>query len=140
MIANDIVLRVRYGETDKMGFVYYGVYAQYFEVARTELIRKCGFAYDELEKAGVMLPVISLNIKYLKPCFYDDLLTIKAILKELPGVRISFEYQITNQQGELTTTGDTTLIFINANTKKPTKAPKEMIEGLQMNFTNKISQ
>ena len=113
MIINESKVRVRYGETDKMGYCYYGVYAQYFEIGRTELMRQYGLTYKKIEDAGIMLPVLSLNVKFIKPAFYDDELTIKTYLTKLPLVRIEFLYEIYNQHNELLNNGETTLVFID---------------------------
>ncbi len=82
MIRNEIKLRVRYGETDQMGYVYYGNYAQFFEVGRVEWLRNLGFSYKKIEESGLMLPVLKLNVNFLKPAVYDDLLTVVTILKK----------------------------------------------------------
>ena len=134
MVINDSLVRVRYGETDKMGYCYYGVYAQYLEIGRTDLMRKFGLSYRETEDKGIMLPVLSLNIKYIKPAFYDDELTIKTFLTKLPNVRIEFLYEIYNQFNELLSTAETTLVFIDANTRKPKKAPDDFISKLSPFF------
>ena len=134
MIIHETKLRVRYGETDKMGYAYYGIYPQYYEVGRTELIRNFGLSYKSLEDEGIMLPVLNLNIKYLKPAFYDDYLTIKTKLIKMPAIRIEFEYEVYNQNGELLNIGETTLVFIDAKTRKPRKAPEDFLKKLQAYF------
>lgn len=131
MKSDKIQFRVRYGETDQMGFVYYGNYAQYFEIGRTEWLRKLGVTYKKMEENGVMLPVMNLNINYLKPAKYDDLLTLKTTLIKIPSAKIEFSYEIFNEENELLTTGKTTLVFVNMKTSKPTRAPKYIIEKLQ---------
>ena len=127
MISHNTTVRVRYGETDKMGYAYYGIYPQYYEVARTELIRSFGLSYKRLEDEGIMLPVLSLDIKYLKPALYDDLLTIKTKISKLPAIRIEFEYEVYNQNNELLNIASTTLVFIDAETRKPRRAPKDFL-------------
>ncbi len=122
--------RVRYSETDQMGVVYYGNYAQYFELGRTEWLRSKGITYKDMEKDGIMLPVISLSCNFLKSAVYDDELTIKAILKKKPGVRIEFDYEVTNQNQELICTGNTVLVFINMNNNRPTRCPEYLLESL----------
>lgn len=134
MFTYDTQIRVRYGETDKMGVVYYGNYPLYFEVGRTELIRKCDLTYRKLEDDGIIMPVISLNIKYHRPAYYDDLLTIRTIMRELPGVRINFRYEIINENKELIAEGETTLVFTDAKTKRPRKAPDYLLEALRPFF------
>lgn len=134
MYTAETQIRIRYSETDRMGYTYYGNYAQYYEIGRTELIRKFGITYKSLEDSGIMLPVLYLNIKYIKPSFYDDLLTIKTTLKELPGIRIKFYYEIYNEQNELINTGDATLVFVDDKTRKPRKPPEDFIETIKVHF------
>jgi len=135
-VVYDTKLRVRYGETDKMGYAYYGIYPQYYEVGRTELIRSFGLSYKKLENEGIMLPVLSLDIKYLKPAMYDDLLTIKTKIVKFPAVRIEFEYEVYNQDNELLNIGNTTLVFIDAETRKPKRAPTDFLLKLKKHFDN----
>ena len=131
MKSDKIQFRVRYGETDQMGFVYYGNYAQYFEMGRTEWLRKLGITYKNMEETGIMLPAISLNIKYLKPAKYDDLLTLKTTLTKMPSAKIEFSYEIFNEENELLTTANTTLVFVNMETNRPTRAPEYVLEKLR---------
>ncbi len=131
MKSDIIQFRVRYGETDQMGFVYYGNYAQYFEMGRTEWLRKLGITYKKMEEDGIMLPVMNLNINYLKPAKYDDLLTLKTILPKLPSAKIEFSYEVYNEEGELLTTAKTTLVFVNMKTNKPTRAPEYVLKKLR---------
>src|ERR1700741_695815 len=98
MLQKETKLRVRYGETDRMGYVYYGNYAEYYEVGRVETLRELGFSYKEMEDKGVMLPVVDFSISYKKPAFYDDEIRIVTSIKEMPGVRITFHYECYNQQ------------------------------------------
>lgn len=119
MISKEIQIRVRYAETDKMGYVYYGNYATYFEVARVETFREVGFSYKEMEEAGILMPVMEYKTKYIRPARYDDLLTIKVVVKNQPTARILFEYEVYNEEGTLLTTAETTLVFINAVTNRP---------------------
>jgi len=131
MITHNTKIRVRYGETDKMGYVYYGNFAQYYEVGRTEFMREFGLTYNEIEKNGIMLPVLSLNINYLKPAHYDDLITVKTILEKIPAIRIEFKYEVYNQKNELLNIGNTTLVFVDDKTRKPRRAPKDFLSKLQ---------
>lgn len=133
MIAHDIQLRVRYAETDQMGYVYYGNYATYFEVARVETFRHIGFSYKEMEDEGIMMPVLEYKTKYLKPAKYDDLLTIKVSIKDKPGVRIRFEYEVYNEQQVLLTIAETTLVFVNKETGKPS-LPGDHFQRLMHKF------
>lgn len=135
MISNKIQFRVRYGETDQMSYAYHGNYAQYFEMGRIEWLRELGVSYKKMEETGIMLPVINLNINYLKPAKYDDLLTLKTTLTKLPSVRIKFEYEIHNEKDELLTTATATLVFVNMKTNKPTRAPEYLLKKLEkLNF------
>ncbi len=135
MYTTEIKIRVRYGETDRMGYVYYGNYAEYFEVARVEALRNLGFSYRKLEDEGIMLPVLNYSVKYLKPAYYDDELTIKVTIKEIPMARIMFDYEIYNAKDELITVADTTLVFINRKLNKPCPAPEDFQEALKKFFS-----
>lgn len=117
-------IRVRYSETDQMGFCYYGNYASYFEVARVEALRQRGISYKELENLGILLPVKKFEITYLQPAKYDDLLEIQTRIKELAGVRIGFSYQTYNDDGQLLNEAYTLLVFVNAQTQKPMPIPE----------------
>ena len=130
MKTTTTTLRVRYGETDKMGIVYYGNYATYLEQGRTEWLRDMGFSYKWMEDNGVHLPVVELNIKYKAPARYDDILTITTRLKKIPTYRIDFIYEIHNQEGQLLITGETSLVFVNSITNKLQKAPDYLVNKL----------
>ena len=123
-------LRVRYGETDQMGYCYYGNYAQYFEVGRVETLRNCGMSYKTLEDHGIMLPVSEYSVKYLAPAFYDDELTIKTTITELSGARIYFNYEIFNSNDKLISTAQTILVFVNKADMRPIQAPDSFIQLL----------
>ena len=128
MKEHQVQLRVRYSETDQMGVVYHGNYVYYLEIARIEWLRKHGISYKKMEESGVMLPVVSLTINYKKPAGYDDLLTVKAIIKNKPGVKIEFDYEIINEQGEIITTASTILVFVDKTTNRPTRAPQYILD------------
>jgi acyl-CoA thioester hydrolase len=134
MFQSETSVRVRYGETDRMGYVYYGNYATFFEVGRVETIRALGLSYRELEDSGIMLPVADMSVKYLRPAFYDDLLTIKTIIPEMPGTRLKFLYEILNEQDVLLTKGETTLVFVSAETMKPRPAPENFLHKIRPYF------
>jgi acyl-CoA thioester hydrolase len=134
MYISETTVRVRYAETDKMGYVYYGNYTQYYEVGRVEALRSLGTSYKEMEDNGVMLPVYTCNLKYMKPALYDDLLIIKTTIKELPTLKITFDYEIYNQKNELLNVGNTTLVFINMQTNKPCRAPESFIDRIKKYF------
>jgi acyl-CoA thioester hydrolase len=134
MITYQTKIRVRYGETDQMGYVYYGIYAQYFEVGRVEWLRSLGISYKSLEESGIMLPVIELKVNYKKPARYDDLLTITTILKEKPLVKISFDFEVHNENKDLITTGSASLVFIDMEKNRPTKAPPYLLDQIYSQF------
>ncbi len=120
-------IRVRYGETDQMGYCYYGNYAQYFEVGRVEALRAFGMSYREMEKDGFMLPVLDFQVRYLAPAYYDDLLTITTKIVLLKGPRLYFEYEIANEEGKLISVASTTLVFVSKETMKPIAPPEEFL-------------
>ena len=134
MYSFETKIRVRYGETDQMGYVYYGVYAQYFEVGRVELLRSLGISYKKLEQAGCMLPVINFEISYKKPALYDDELNIRTTIKLLPTTKITFEYETYNAENILLYSGKVVLVFVDKSTMKPTLPPKIILEKLEVRF------
>lgn len=134
MVKKETTIRVRYAETDQMGYVYYGNYAQYYEVGRVEALRELGFSYRDMEEKGIMLPVLELNINYKKPAFYDDEITIVTTIKEIPSVRITFDYECYNSAKELLNTGKVTLVFIDKKTNKPCQPPKWFSEAIAKFF------
>ncbi len=134
MINHDIEVRVRYAETDQMGYVYYGNYATYFEVARVETFRHIGFSYKEMEDEGIMMPVLEYKTKFIKPAYYDDLLRINVKIAAKPGVRIRFEYEVYNEAGVLLNVSETTLVFVNKSTGKPTLLEGRFQTLMQQNF------
>ena len=134
MYTFETTVRVRYAETDQMGYVYYGNYAAFYEVGRVELFRSLGFSYKALEDSGVMMPVLELHCRFLKPSRYDEEITVRTHLKEKPGVKIHFEYELFNQGGELLNTGSTTLVFVDMKRNKPCVAPTEFMERLATYF------
>lgn len=123
MYSSETFIRVRYGETDQMGFVYYGNYAMFYEVGRVEALRKLGLTYKELEEMGVMMPVLENKSRFLSPALYDDNLKVVTHIKEKPGVRIKFEYEIFNGEGRLIHQGETLLAFVDKKTGRPTRPP-----------------
>jgi len=134
-ISHTTQIRVRYGETDQMGVVYYGNYPQYLEIGRVEWLRDLGISYKEMEESGIMLPVVSLSLDYKKSAYYDDLINVKTQLIKTPTVSIKFEYEITNESDEILTLGSTVLVFIDMKTNRPTKCPKFILDKLQ-NYTS----
>lgn len=131
MKEHEIKIRVRYSETDQMGVVYHGNYAQYFEMGRVEWLRNMGISYKWMEDNGIMLPVVSLTMNYKKPARYDDLLTIKTTMLKLSSVKIEFDYEITNENNELLTTGYSVLVFVDMKTGRPTAPPKYILDLMQ---------
>jgi len=123
-------VRVRYAETDQMGVVYHGNYAQYFEIGRVEWLRNKGISYKWMEENGIMLPVVSLTMNYKKPARYDELLTLKTILKNRTTVKIEFDYELYNESNELLTTGNSILVFVDMKTGKPISPPQYILDVL----------
>jgi acyl-CoA thioester hydrolase len=130
MYQSETRVRVRYGETDQMGYVYYGTYAMYYEVARVESLRQLGLTYRSIEEMGVMMPVLENKSRYLAPALYDENLRIVTTLREMPGVRIRFDYEIYNEAGSLLHTGETLLAFVNKATGRPCRPPEVMMSLL----------
>lgn len=128
---NRISFRVRYAETDQMGFVYYGNYAQYLEMGRVAWLRSLGISYKTMEEGGVMLPVVSMQLDFKKPGLYDDLITVETKLKKSPTVKIEFDYNIYNEEKELLVIANTVLAFIDMKTNRPTRCPDYVLEKLQ---------
>ena len=131
MKIDKIQIRVRYGETDQMGVVYHGNYALYLEAGRIEWLRKLGISYKSMEENGIMLPVVSMNIYYKKSAGYDDVINVKTQLKNIPTAKIEFEYEITNENGEIITIANTTLVFIDMKTNLPVRAPQYILDLLE---------
>jgi acyl-CoA thioester hydrolase len=127
--SHTTTLRVRYADTDQMGIVYYAKYLEYFEVARTEMLRALGLPYAELERDGYLLPVATASIKYLKSASYDDEITVTAEVEPKDSPRVEISYAVKNAAGELIATGETTLVFVSRDTNKPCKPPKKYLEA-----------
>ena len=130
MISHNFKIRVRYAETDQMSYVYYGNYAQYFEMGRVEWLRNLGISYKSMEKDGIMLPVLKMEVDYFKPAKYDDLLNLKTTLLKIPSAKIDFRFDITNEENELLTTGFVTLVFVDMKKNKPIRAPKFILDKI----------
>ena len=120
--------RIRYTETDQMGFAHHSNYLNYFEMARIEWLNKIGFSYKELEGQGIVMPVVSANIKFKSPAFFDDLLRIKLTLKEIPKSTIKINYKIINESEDEIANGQTILAFLNQSSNKPTRCPNSLLE------------
>lgn len=131
MKNNQIKVRVRYAETDQMGVVYHGNYAEYFEMGRVEWLRNLGLSYKFMEENGIMLPVVNLMLNYKRPARYDDLLTVTTIFKKQESVKIEFDYEIHNEAGELLTTGNSILVFVDMKTGRPVSPPEYVLEKIK---------
>ena len=129
--AHTTTLRVRYGETDQMGYCYYGNYAQYFEVGRVEAMRSLGMSYRALEERGIMLPVSEFSVKYKAPALYDDELTIQTIISQLKGPRLHFTYTVHGPNGQLVSEAETTLVFISKETMRPIAPPQDFVDLIE---------
>ncbi|WP_256006684.1 MULTISPECIES: acyl-CoA thioesterase [Pedobacter] len=134
MYQHSTKIRVRYGETDQMGYVYYGNYAEFYEVARVEMLRSLGMDYASMEREGVMMPVLEMNCKYIKPARYDQEITIVTTVEELPGVRIRFKYELFNESEELIHIGHTTLVFVDMEKNKPCMPPENFMEKMRPHY------
>jgi acyl-CoA thioester hydrolase len=134
MYCCETSIRVRYGETDRMGYMYYGHYPEYFEVSRTDMIRSLGLSYREIEDMGIILPVRSLKVDYKNPAHYDEILIVKSCLTKLPEIKLDIDYEIVNQQQQLICTGNTILVFVDINTRRPRRAPDFFVDALRKYF------
>jgi acyl-CoA thioester hydrolase len=135
MYITETQVRVRYAETDQMNMVYHGNYAQYLEVGRAESIRQLGYTYKDMEALGIIMPIVELHLKFMRPAHYDDLLTVKTSLKELPiDHRIEFHQEVYNEAGKLLTIARVGLYFLNSKTREKTGMPKELVEKLRAFF------
>lgn len=134
MFVHTTKLRVRYGETDQMGYMYYGNYAEFYEVGRVEMLRSLGMTYSSMEKSGIMMPVLELHCKYLKPALYDEEISIRVIMEKMPGVKIHFKYELYNEANILINTGETLLVFVNMATGRPCLPPADFQEALKPYF------
>ena len=131
MHSHEISIRVRYGETDQMGVVYHGNYPQYLELGRVEWLRALGISYAKMEETGYILPVTGIRIEYKKPAVYDQLITIRTRLRNIPTVRISFDFEIESENGEILATAQTDLAFLDSKTRRPVRCPDYILDKLQ---------
>ena len=134
MISCDTQIRIRYGETDRMGYAYYGYYPFYYEQGRTELLRQFGLSYRDMEDSGIMLPVADLHVDYYAPTYYDELITVRTSVVEKPAAKIVFIYEIFNSKNELINRATTTLVFVKAENRKPCRPPKQFMERISPYF------
>ena len=129
-----MTFRVRYAETDQMGIVHHANYPVYYEMGRTEMFREIGLPYDEMERRGIMLPLVDLHCDYKKPAYYDQELTLTTMVKEMPSTRIRFHYSLTNQAGETINEGYTTLVFMDSQKRRPVRIPTDLSKELEKFF------
>ena len=140
MIKSLTTIRVRYGEVDQMGFLYYGNYALFYEVARAAMIREAGYPYSEMEQDGTVMPVVKMNAKFLKPALYDELITVETTMTELPvHPFVTFYHKLFNEKGELIHKGEVTLTFYNPKTQKRVPMPEKLRLLLEPHFKSKTS-
>lgn len=134
MFQHQIKFRVLYSDTDKMGYMYYGQYAKYLEMGRVESLRSLGFSYKSIEDSGIMMPVSDLKLRYIKPLYYDDEITLITKVCKMPDTRIYFEYEMQNLKGEITTVAETTLVFVDCETGKPCLIPNNFKSKIETYF------
>jgi len=134
MFEHATKIRVRYGETDQMGYMYYGNYAQFYEVGRVEMLRSLGLTYSGMEESGIKMPVLELKCKYLKPALYDEEITVNVIMDKMPGIRIHFRYELFNEKQELINIGETLLVFVNMQNNRPCLPSQDFLDKLKPFF------
>ncbi len=134
MFIHTTSLRVRYAETDQMGYMYYGNYAQFYEVGRVEMLRSLGLTYKSMEESGIIMPVLDMRSRFIKPALYDQEITIKVAMAKMPSVRIHFAYHLFNPEQELINEGETTLVFIDQKRNKPCLPSADFLNRLQQFF------
>jgi acyl-CoA thioester hydrolase len=135
MFVTETKIRVRYGETDSMGYLYYGNYAQYYEVGRAEAIRTLGLSYKEMEeKIGIMMPVMSLQMRYVRPALYDELLTVRTTVRHIPTDTITFYMEIFNEKNKLVNGGSVKLCFVDRISNKTIAPPQYLMEKMAIFF------
>lgn len=134
MFSHSTKIRVRYADTDQMGFMYYGNYATFYEVGRVEMLRSLGLTYKSMEESGIIMPVTDLKCKYILPALYDEEITVKVFIDKMPSLRIHFRYELYNESDDLINMGETTLVFIDQVKKKACLPSKEFLEKLSVYF------
>lgn len=134
MFSHSSKIRVRYADTDQMGYMYYGNYAEFYEVGRVEMLRSLGMTYKSMEESGIIMPVTELRCRYLKPALYDEEITVKVIIEKMPSIRIHFRYELYNEKEELINEGETTLVFINKEKNKPCLPLQDFLDRLGVYF------
>ncbi|MDG1806057.1 thioesterase family protein [Flavicella sp.] len=134
MIENNTSFKIRYAETDQMGYAHHGNYAQYFEIGRLELLHELGISYKKMEEEGLILPVYSINTRFIQPAKFDDTVRLRTILKEIPTARITFEYEIYNAENKKISTGETVLVFVDTKKNRPIKIPQNLLSKIMDKF------
>lgn len=134
MFSHSSKIRVRYADTDQMGYMYYGNYAEFYEVGRVEMLRSLGITYKSMEDKGIIMPVTELKCKYIKPAFYDEEITVKVTIATMPSLRIHFLYELYNEREELINLGETTLVFIDKEKNKPCLPSADFLDRLRVYF------
>ena len=134
MFSHSTKIRVRYADTDQMGYMYYGNYAEFYEVGRVEMLRSLGMTYNSMEDSGIIMPVTELKCKYIKPALYDEEITVKVILETMPAIRIIFKYELYNEKEELINLGETTLVFLNKERNRPCMPSEHFLKRLEAYF------
>ena len=134
MFTSSTKIRVRYGETDQMGYMYYGNYAEFYEVGRVEMLRSLGLSYRAMEEFGVMMPVLGMHCRYIKPAKYDEEITIKVTISKMPSTRIIFHYELYNENDVLINKAETLLIFVNIKSGRPCMAPQYFLDKIKPFF------
>ncbi len=137
MISHSYKIRINYSDTDKMGFVHHSNYARIYENARWELLREIGIPYSKIEELGIFMPVVDMSFKFIKPAFYDDVLTVTTTILEFPTSRIKFKFELKNEVGEIINVAKLTCAFIDSITSKPQRPPKILLEKLNLNSVSK---
>lgn len=134
MYSHSLEIRVRYGETDQMGYLHHSNYARYYEAARVELMRALGFPYGEMENSGILMPVLNLECKFIGAILYDELVTVTAIITELPASRMKLRYEIHNEKGKMVNEGKTDLCFVKADSRRPMRCPEKILQLVEAGF------
>jgi len=136
MYCHETKIRIRYAETDQMGIVHHSMYALYYEESRTDAMRQLGYSYREIEEKGIFMPVVELKIHYLKPAYYDEILTIRTMIREMPASTIRFEYETFNSHNECINKGETLLAFVDRKTRRPVRVPGWLSEALRPHLSS----
>ncbi len=134
MFSHSTKIRVRYADTDQMGYMYYGNYAEFYEVGRVEMLRSLGMTYRSMEDSGIIMPVTELKCKFIKPALYDEEITVKVMIETMPSLRINFKYELFNEKQELINLGETTLVFIDQKRNRPCMPSEDFLSRMKAHF------